>query len=361
MIGATSCGVQNVWFTPISISPVIGRNARPAAPNTVLISRRRLMSYTIQYSNKITKRNLVIAQWGDRGTRKTENVLRNFPKVLLIDTEGNATMCVDMPEIPPFILIQTKDCREIDQILGDVMAGKIKFEDGSLPVTVCIDTVTILWAVQSEVASMLAEKRANKDAAIITPVDWTRAKRPLKKIYNKLNNCPIKYVVLNAREKDLTKDDGYGNPQKIGFTLDAMKGLGYEVNLELRCQTDEGGKWSYKVSKVQGSLGKIFPMNSSKNVFDFDALFNYAENIIPSTGTQKDDQQIAAKIVSEEEDEKPKVMADLVTYAQSVGLEPNMVGQILKGAGYTGFKPELYDKFVVALQNYVQENSIQVG
>jgi hypothetical protein len=327
------------------------------------------MSYTIQYSNKITRRNLVMTQWGDKGTRKTENILRNFPKVLLIDTEGNAAMCVDMPEIPTFILIQSKDCREIATIIDDAAAGKIKFEDGSLPVTVCIDTVTVLWAVQSDVANMLAEKRAankqnsNKtfDEANVTPLDWTRAKRPLKKIYNKLNNSPFKYIVLNAREKDLSKEDAYGNLQKIGVTLDAMKGLGYEVNLEIRCQEDESGKWSYKVSKVQGSLGNIFPKNSTKNVFDFAALFKYAENIIPSKGNLKDDDQIAARIVAEEEEERPKTMADLVTFGQSIGLEPSSVGPILKDAGYKCFKPESYYLFVLALQNYILENRIQVG
>ena len=40
-------------------------------------------------SRQVQPRHLKLLFWGDTGTRKTESILRFFPNVLLIDTEGN--------------------------------------------------------------------------------------------------------------------------------------------------------------------------------------------------------------------------------------------------------------------------------
>ncbi len=52
----------------------------------------------LEFSSNVKQRNLKIMFWGDTGTRKTETVLRNFPHVFLIDTEGNSDQCIGMPE-----------------------------------------------------------------------------------------------------------------------------------------------------------------------------------------------------------------------------------------------------------------------
>lgn len=49
----------------------------------------------VELSSEIKNRNLKIMFWGKTATRKTETILRNFPGVLLIDTEGNSDQCVE--------------------------------------------------------------------------------------------------------------------------------------------------------------------------------------------------------------------------------------------------------------------------
>ena len=51
----------------------------------------------LELSSEIKNRNLKIMFWGKTATRKTETILRNFPGVLLIDTEGNSDQCVGVP------------------------------------------------------------------------------------------------------------------------------------------------------------------------------------------------------------------------------------------------------------------------
>ena len=87
-------------------------------------------------SKNIVNRNIKFFWFGDTGTRKTETILRYFPKVLLIDAEGNADKAADNPDIPEFLLATTKDAREILNIIDQVSKGKLKFPDGSPVLTV---------------------------------------------------------------------------------------------------------------------------------------------------------------------------------------------------------------------------------
>ena len=113
-------------------------------------------------SKTVTQRNLKIMFWGDTATRKTEEVLRHFPNVFLIDAEGNSDMCADNPDIPEYLFAKTKDPRDALQVIDDIAAGKIKFDDGSPVETLCIDSWSVIWYVQQEFASTMAEKRATR-------------------------------------------------------------------------------------------------------------------------------------------------------------------------------------------------------
>jgi len=105
---------------------------------------------TILSSRQVQPRHLKLLFWGDTGTRKTESILRYFPNVLLIDTEGNGEQCVGIPEIPEFLLARTKDVNEIIQIVDQVAAGKHRFPDGRPILTVAIDSISVLWSIRKD-------------------------------------------------------------------------------------------------------------------------------------------------------------------------------------------------------------------
>ena len=106
----------------------------------------------IKPSAEVIPSNIKYLFWGDTGTFKTETILRNFPNILFIDVEGNAQHCTHMKEIPPFLYVKTKDVNKVLKIIDAVAEGKLKMQDGSPIETVAIDTATILWAIQQDVA-----------------------------------------------------------------------------------------------------------------------------------------------------------------------------------------------------------------
>jgi hypothetical protein len=321
------------------------------------------MPYKVQQSEEIVSRHIKIMLWGPTGSRKTELVLRNFPSVLLIDSEGNSEQCVGVKEIKPFARVQTKDCRLALEVVNDAAAGKIKVAKQNIE-TLCFDSASVMWSVQQEVANTLAEKRAtryNKPAeeATNTQLDWVVAKRPQKKLYTAANNSPFRFLVFIAREKDFYKEDPSDKKKVIkdGYTWDAMKGIDYEVNLALHLGYDENGKWQYTVTKVQGALGKLFPMGSTKGVFPIKELLAYAETIAPTVAEEKDEDQIADEQATAETTPKPvHSQTALIAYArENFKLEPKDLGAILKAAGISDFKPELWDRCITAFKDHLAQ------
>lgn len=320
------------------------------------------MAVAIVSSKKVTQRNLKIAFWGDTSTRKTEEVLRNFPHVCLIDAEGNSGMCIDNPAIPEFLMVSTKDPREIIDVIDRVSAGKIKFDDGSLVETLCIDSWTVIWSVQKEFANTMAEKRAekwsNKSAAEsnATQLDWGLAKRPMKMITNRMANSPIKYLVLICREKDLYAEGAKKNEQlKIGVQADCVKGTMYEMNLALRFIKSVDG-WNYEVSKVQGdALGKLFPIGSTGKKISYPALFAITSKIKPEVGTEQSEIDVATDQVSDTGNApaKAKSFASLKEYALSLGIPEADFGAVLKTGGWTQYAVSTHDTMEAYLQEYV--------
>ena len=51
-------------------------------------------------SSQLNNRRLKLLFWGGWATRKTETVLRHFPNVLIIDTEGNVDQVIGNPGYP---------------------------------------------------------------------------------------------------------------------------------------------------------------------------------------------------------------------------------------------------------------------
>lgn len=299
----------------------------------------------LELSSEIKNRNLKIMFWGKTATRKTETILRNFPGVLLIDTEGNSDQCVGVPEIPPFLRLKTKNAREIMETLDKVSEGKIKFPDGKPVETVAIDSWSIVWSVAQEVAAVSAEKRAAKkgfdvEGATMTQLDWVLAKRLPKRILNRLNGSTVRYLVLVAREKDQYTERG-SELVKQGVTADVIKGTEYEMNLVLHFDFDDKGKWFYEVTKVQGALSNLFPMRGRGDSFPIADVMKYAASFTPQSDRQMDEDEIASEIVDTET--RAKTYAGLLEYGAGYGYSREDISRILKGAGFTSFKIENWD------------------
>jgi len=316
----------------------------------------------LELSTNVTKKNVKLLFWGKTGSRKTETVLRNFPHVLIIDAEGNSDQCVDVPEIKPFLRVKTKDTRQVMEIIDKVANGEVKFPDGSPVETVCIDSVSILWSVQQEVAAKSAEKRAEKynkpkDEATLTQLDWVMAKRPMKRLSNRFNGTNIKFLVLIGREKDLYDENG-NDLKKIGVTADVMKGTEYDMSACLHFYFDGNGKWTYEVTGVKGSLGqKIFPMHSKGNVFPMSELLDYSRNLKPDAKNEATEDEIAESIVSEENQER--TWSAMLAYAKKFDITQEMLGNILRGAGFQAFKVSDWDEMKDAIDKWVSVQSSQ--
>jgi hypothetical protein len=302
--------------------------------------------------------------------------------VLVIDTEGNASQCADMPEIPEFLLLETKDPQEVIKALDDVAAGKLKFSDGALVETVSIDSYSVLWSVRQETGSMAAERRAAKynkspDEANMTQLDWVLAKRPLKQLNTRLNNCPIKYVVLIARENDLYQQKEGGRKDemvKIGVKPDVVKGTEYEVNIIFHFGFDGGGAWQCTVDKVQGELGKKLPKGKTFKAYPIKELLEYARGMTGEAGTEKGEVETARESVKQEapqpqqppKPEKPakpqggtpideakaaflKEAADLGFRLEDGKPDTQTIKNVLESKGLYPYKPEHHDQALAAL------------
>jgi hypothetical protein len=233
------------------------------------------------------------------------------------------------------------------EVLDAAAEGKLKFPDGSRVETFCIDSGSVLWGVQQEVAASLAERRAAKynrsiDEATMTQIDWVIAKRPMKRILTRFNNSPIRFLVLIARQKDLYEEDGGNNPKKIGVTFDMVKGVDYEMNIALKFSFD-GQKWMYEVTKVQGNLKTIFPMGKKGSEFPTEKLMAYtAEQGNVKIQRQEEQEEDLARSIAETENEnsEPKTSKYLVQIAKEQwGLSAAEVGSALKERGITEFLP----------------------
>ena len=227
--------------------------------------------------------------------------------------------------------------------MDDVSIGKIKFPDGSPVETFCIDSISVLWSVQQEVAAVNAENRATRygksaDTANMTQLDWVLAKRPMKRIANRVNGTGIKYLVFIAREKDLYEETkGDNQPAKIGVIQDAMKGTEFEMNLIFHHDVDKDG-WFCEVTKTQGKLNSIFPYNERLRKFPAEAILNYTKDFKPESGeVTKDAEDIAQEIARE--NAKKHTQTELIDFAKQHGLRADEVGPALKAAGFQEFDP----------------------
>lgn len=278
--------------------------------------------------------------------------------MLIIDAEGNSDQCVDVPEINEFLRVKTKDTRAVMDIVDQVAAGQVKFPDGSPVETVAIDSASVLWSVQQEVASKSAEKRAekynkSKDEASLTQLDWVLAKRPLKRLSNRFNGTNVKFLILIGREKDLYEEVGT-ELKRTGVTADVMKGTEYDMNVALHFQFDKEGKWFYEVTKVQGALGEIFPMNGKGTKFPVSELLKYSQSLKPDNKVEKDEEDIAAEIVKDETMEK--TWASMLEYAKRFEITQDQLGGILKEAGFTGFQVANWDAMMMAINEFAAAN-----
>jgi len=241
------------------------------------------MNLPIVSSTTVKPRHLKILLWGGSGARKTESVLRHFPDVLLIDTEGNAEHCTEMPEIPEFLHARTKDLDEVIDVIDRVADGAVRFPDGRPVLTLALDSVTVLWTMRKDTRALIAEERSARyhrsaEEANFTQLDWTMAKRPLMRLNARLNNCPIKFMIFTAREQDAYSVDDRNRDKitKIGVKPEAIKGLEYDMNLVLHLrhaetETGKRGPWECEVTKVQGALGAKLPVGKVLKTFSYGA------------------------------------------------------------------------------------------
>lgn len=337
----------------------------------------------VMLSTNVKQRHMKMMFWGGTGTRKTETVLRNFPKVFLIDAEGNSDQCLGMKEIPPFLVARTKDPREVVKYLDMIIKGEIKFPDGSVPLTLAIDSHTVLWGLCVEVATQNAEKRAvryNKaaDDGTLTPMDWGIGKRPMKSIANRINMLPVKFLIEIARDKEPYSTDDNKNAPKGPNVADIVKGTDFDMNLSLHF-TDVGSKWQYEVTKVQGKLGEKFPKYSKGATLDIPYILAYADMLTGSAAEGEDEEKIAGEILAKPiADVKPvakpaakpaqpaetkaaapavagTTWADMTKYAGEHGIKAVDIGPILKSNGFTSFTPSQYEPIKAALDAFINE------
>jgi len=187
--------------------------------------------------------------------------------------------------------------------------------------------------------------------------DWGTAKRPLKSLYTVINNSPIKFLIFICREKDLLKEDPNDSNKliKLGSIWDGMKGLDYEMNLALHFTVDDKKKWQYEVTKVQGGLAKQFPLNSTGTKIDFPKLFEYAEHLKPSVGSEESEGDVADRIAKGEEKKIKKTQVDLVNFAKSYDISPADLATVLKAAGFAAYEPDKHAAMEQAILDYVSK------
>jgi len=321
---------------------------------------------TILSSRQVQPRHLKLLFWGDTGTRKTESILRYFPNVLLIDTEGNGEQCVGIPEIPEFLLARTKDVNEIIQIVDQVAAGKHRFPDGRPILTVAIDSISVLWSIRKDTRALVAEQRSQRwgksaEEATLTQLDWSMAKRPLLRLNTRLANCPIKYMIYTARLQDKYAEDPRQKDRifKVGEAPDALKGLEYDMNLSFRMRNTPEGVWECQVTKVQGALGQELPSGKVLRSFPAETILGYTGHLSGAGGGVQDETQLAELDAQRElSAEAPRAGArtqprstareldEFYAQAQSLGYQtpdgaPDRarIREVLRSNGYQSFSP----------------------
>jgi hypothetical protein len=347
--------------TATAVNPAVPEMAKPAPVSSAGKSPASpaMKNLGIESSEDVATRHLKIMFWGATATRKTETVLRNFPGVLVIDAEGNTDQCVQNKNIPAFLRVKTTDTRKVLEIVDALAKGQIKMQDGSPVQTLCIDSVSVLWGVQQEVASSLAEQRAiryNKeiDQAGTTPLDWVKAKRPLKMLLNRFAKTQVPYLILIAREKDLFAELPGGELKKIGVTPNAVKDTEYDMNLGLHFSMNEGQRWGYEVTKVQGGLVDLFPLGGKGNALPLDKLFEYASILRPDAPEQDngEDESLPDRIAQTMmDDERNHTQSKLIEYATTKGFNAQSLGAILKAAGFSGFDPTRWSEMIKAIDD----------
>jgi hypothetical protein len=279
---------------------------------------------------------------------------------LIIDVEGKAHHAIGVDGVQEFLMVQTKDVYEILDVLDDLAAGKIKFPDGSPVETVSIDSSTVLWSVRQEAGAMMAEIRAEKyargkavdpDNVNMTMMDWNKVKRPLKRLMNKLNNSPVKYFVITAREKPLYQEVKQGNRtelQRIGEQPDLQRGVEYEVDVAFRFLP--GPPWKCRVTRTRGLLDAIMPIGAEFDTFPHEALIEYATG---SGAILQDEVELAKE---QAEHDRMKSRSDLVEYGKPLGLTAKDVAEALKDKNLK-FESEKWPEMVAAIDEFVEKVS----
>ncbi len=121
----------------------------------------------------------------------------------------------------------------------------------------------------------------------MTQLDWSMAKRPLQRLYMRLANCPIRFVIYTARLQDRYQDDPKSKDRlvKTGEAPAAAKGLEYDMNLALRMRLAGDGSWECQVTKVQGALGKTLPAGKVMRAFPVEAILEHTGPWAGDTGS----------------------------------------------------------------------------
>ena len=303
-------------------------------------------------------KNTAILLWGPAASRKTETPLRYFPHPLIIDVEGKAQHAVGVEGVQEFLMVQTKDVYEILDVLEELSAGNITFPDGSPVETVSIDSSSVLWAVRQEAGAMMAEKRAKKyansrhvdpDSVQMSMLDWNKVKRPLKRLMTRLNNSPVNYFVITAREKPLYQEIKQGNRtelQRIGEQPDLQRGVEYEVDVAFRFFNEV--PWKCRVTRTRGLLEEIMPIGTEFDTFPHEALIQYATG----TGPQmQDDLEVAA---DQAEKDRTKNRNDLIDHGRELGLTAEQIAEALKEKGLK-FEPDKWDQMIAILDEYASQ------
>jgi hypothetical protein len=165
----------------------------------------------------------------------------------------------------------------------------------------------------------------------------------------RLNNSPVNYFVITAREKPLyqeIKQEGRTELQRIGEQPDLQRGVEYEVDVAFRFFNE--APWKCRVTRTRGLLEEIMPIGTEFDTFPHEALIQYATGAGPQ---MQDDLEVAA---DQAEKDRTKSRNDLIDHGRDLGLTAEQIAEALKEKGLK-FESDNWDQMIAILDAYAAE------
>jgi len=100
--------------------------------------------------------------------------------------------------------------------------------------------------------------------------------------------------------------------------------------------------WYAEVTKSQGALGKIFPVNTRLRTFPIKELVTYSKGLTPQNILGKSEEDLAKEIVQGEVQNK-HTQPELIKFAAQHAIPAKELGAVLAQAGFKGFEQDKWE------------------